>query len=283
MTDRESVLDLLERVWGARPAADELAWWLDESPAGPAVLTTETDGDRVVGLAAMSPLRLRVGGKEQPATAAVQLATDPEHRSKGIFSRIQRASEEAAAERGCAVGIVFPNNASRPILLGPLGWAELWRGRVWARPPLPAVSAGRLRIEQLSSIPEDADGLGSPAVNGQVIDAAYLDWRYLRSPREYRVLGAYDGDRLRGVLALRPRRGRVTVVGHAFGDVAQLLRAAGSKRPTIALVPSEQRGAFLRASFVPTLKTMRVLGKQLRPEGSLAGHWQFQLGDFDVF
>ena len=283
MTDRESVLDLLERVWGERPAADELDWWLDGSGAGPAHLTTERDGDRVIGLAAMSPLRVRVGGKELQGAAAVQLATDPEHRGKGVFTRVERASEEAAAERGCAVGVVFPNEASRPILLGPLGWTELWRGRVWARPPLPAVTAGRLRVEELRSIPGDAGGLGGAAANGQVIDAAYLDWRYLRSPREYRVLGAYDGERLCGMLALRPRRGRVAVVAHALGEVAQLLRAAGSSRPTIALVPPEQRGAFLRAGFVPTPKSIRVLGKQLRPEGSLAGRWQFQLGDFDVF
>jgi GNAT superfamily N-acetyltransferase len=282
VTDRESVLDLIERVWGKRPAAEEFAWWFDGSPAGPALFATESNGDRVVGLAAMSPLRARVGGQEQPAVAAVQLATDPEYWGRGIFSRLERANEETAAEQGCAVGIVFPNDASRPILLG-LGWRQLWRGHVWARPPLPAVAAGSLRIEPLSSIPEESGGLDSTAANGQIIDAAYLDWRYLRSPREYRVLGAYEGDRLRGLVALRPRRDGVAVVAHALGEVAQILRAAGSKWPAIALVPPQQRGAFLRAGFVPTPKSVRVLGKQLRPEGSLAGRWQFQLGDFDVF
>jgi GNAT superfamily N-acetyltransferase len=278
VTPREALFDLLERVWGERPDRREFEWWFDESPSGPGLLTTEEDGDRVVGLASMSFLRCRVGETEQLVPIPLQVATDADQRGKGIFSRLELANEQAAAERGCAVAVTFPNDASRPIFLERLGWHELWRGRVWARPPLPRLGA----IEPLTSIPPDVDRLGGPA-NGQVADAAFLDWRYLRSPREYRVLGAFDGERLRGLLALRPRRGRVAVICHALGDVGRLLRAAGSAAPAIALVPPAQRGSFLRAGFLPTPKSIRVLGKQLRPEGSLAGDWQFQLGDFDVF
>lgn len=282
MIEREPLFDLLERVWGERPERSEFEWWFDGSPAGPGVLTTETDGDRVVGLASMSFLRSRVGGRDQLVPMPLQVATDADQRGKGIFSRLELANEQAAIERGCVVAVTFPNDASRPIFLERLGWHELWRGRVWARPPLPALRRGSLRIEELTAIPPEADRLGGPA-NGQVADQAFLDWRYLRSPREYRALGAFDGPHLRGLLALRPRRGRVAVVCHALGDVGQLLRAAGSAAPAIALVPPAQRGAFLRTGFLPTPKSIRVLGKQLRPEGSLAGEWQFQLGDFDVF
>ena len=280
MTDREGVLDLLERVWGERPDPAELAWWFDDHPAGPGLLTTERDGDRVAGLASMSFLRARVGGREQLLAMPLQVATDADQRGKGIFSRLELANEATAAERGCALGVTFPNDASRPIFLERLGWHELWRGRIWARPPLPAVGRGRLRLMDMS----EGQTLGHvPATNGQIADAAFLDWRYLRSPRAYRLLGAFGGDELRGVLALRPQRGRVAVVCHALGDAGQLLRSTGSARPTIALVPRQQRSDFLAAGFVPTPKTIRVLGKALRPEGILDGSWQFQLGDFDVF
>lgn len=278
MTSRAGVLDLLERVWGERPDRRELEWWFDESPAGPGLLTTEADDDRVVGLASMSFLRVRMGGGESTAAMPLQVATDPANRGRGIFARLERANEETAASRGHTIGLTFPNDASRPIFLERLGWHELWRGRVWARPPLPALGCA----EPLTAIPAGADRLGGTA-NGQIADAAYLDWRYLRSPREYRVLGAFEGEQLRGLLALRPRRGRVAVIGHALGQVGGLLRVSGSAVPAIALVPPAQRGAFLRAGFLPTPKTIRVLGKRLRPEGSLAGEWQFQLGDFDVF
>jgi GNAT superfamily N-acetyltransferase len=276
------VLDLLERVWGERPDPEELAWWFDHSPAGPGLLTVERDGDRAVGLASMSFLRSRVAGHERLVAMPLQVATDADQRGKGIFSRLELANETAAAEQGCELGVTFPNDASRGIFLERLGWQELWRGRIWVRPPLPAVRRGGLRIEELTEVPADAERLGGGG-NGQIADASFLEWRYLRSPREYSVLGAFRGERLEGLLALRPRRGRVAVVCHVLGEAAQLLRATGSARPTIALVPREQRGAFLAAGFIPTPKPIRVLGKRLRPESALDDRWQFQLGDFDVF
>ena len=280
MSSREGVLGLLERVWGERPDPRELEWWFDDHPAGPGLLTTELDGDRVAGLASMSFLRARVAGRDQLVAMPLQVATDADQRGKGIFSRLELANEATAAERGCELGVTFPNDASRPIFLERLGWHELWRGRIWARPPLPAVGRGPLRLEEMS---EGQTPGQVPTTNGQIADAAFLDWRYLRSPRAYRLLGAYAGSELRGVLALRPSRGRVAVVCHALGDVAQLLRSTGSARPTIALVPRDQRASFIAAGFLPTPKTIRVLGKALRPEGILDGPWQFQLGDFDVF
>jgi GNAT superfamily N-acetyltransferase len=275
---RDGVFDLLERVWGERPDRRELEWWFDQAPAGPGLLTTEEDGERVVGLASMSFLRVRTRGGESMAAMPLQVGTDPAYRGRGIFARLERQNEETAASRGHTIGLTFPNDASRPIFLERLGWHELWRGRVWVRPPLPPAGTA----VGLDSIPAEVDGLDRSAC-GQIADADYLDWRYLRSPREYRVVGAFEGTRLRGLLAVRPRRGRVAVVCHALGEVGGLLRAIGCARPTIALVPRARRRAFLRAGYLPTPKSILVLGKQLRPEGSLAGEWQFQLGDFDIF
>jgi len=282
VSDREAALDLLERVWGERPNQRELAWWFDEHPAGPGLLTMERNGERAVGLASLSFLRCRAAGREQIVAMPLQVATDPAERGKGIFGRLERANEEEAAARGCELGVTFPNDASRPIFLERLGWRELWRGRIWVRPPAVPSRRGELRIESLTRVPTEVERLGATA-NGQLVDAAFLEWRYLRSPRAYRILGAFRGDTLAGLLAWRPSRGRVAVVCHALGEVKQLLRTTSSARPTIALVPPEQRGAFLAAGFAPTTKPIRVLAKRLRPEGNLDSPWQFQLGDFDVF
>jgi GNAT superfamily N-acetyltransferase len=283
VSDRVAVLDLLERVWGERPDRRELEWWFDDAPAGPGLLTVEENGDRVVGLASLSFLRCRVAGHEQLVAMPLQVATDPAERGKGIFGRLERANEEEAAARGCELGVTFPNDASRPIFLEKLGWQELWRARIWVRPPAVPSRRGELRIEELSAA-DMSQGLSLGHVtNGQIADTDFLVWRYLRSPRSYRVLAAFHGEDLAGLVALRPRRGRIAVVCHALGEVAQLLRATGSARPTIALVPGEQRRAFLAAGFLPTHKPIRVLAKKLSPKGNLDGPWQFQLGDFDVF
>ena len=275
---RAALFDLYERVWGERPVDRDFEWWYEQAPAGEAIRTLALDGDRPVGVASMSLMRARVGGREQVVPVPLAVSTDADQRGKGIFARLELHNEAEAAARGYAVGITFPNAASRPIFLEKLGWTELWRSRVWARPPLPPLG----RAVELDAVPQEAAALGGDA-NGQIVDAEFLEWRYLRSPREYRLLGSFDGDRLTGLVAFRPRRGRVAVVCHALGQVGGLLRAAGSPRPAIAVVPPPLRGAFLAAGFLPTPKPVIVLGKTLRPEGSLAGRWQFQLGDFDVF
>jgi hypothetical protein len=195
-----------------------------------------------------------------------------------VFSTLERANEEAAAA-DCRLGVTFPNDASRPIFLSRLGWAPLWSGRVWASPPLPPLR--RHGIRELDGVPPEVDGLRTPAGAGTVMDARFLDWRYVRSPRQYRLVGRDDG-----LLCLRPRRGRVAVVCHALGEpaaVARLLRATAGRLPRIALVPREYRGAFVRAGFLPTPRSVLVLGKPLAADASLPEAWRFQLGDFDVF
>lgn len=301
---RRGMLDLLERVWGERPDPELLAWWFDRSPAGPGLLTEERDGDRVVALASMSFLRCVVAGREQLVAIPLQVATDADQRGKGIFSRLELANEAEAVRRGCEIAVTFPNDASRPIFLERLGWRALWRGRIWARPPLPALRGGVLRLRELSAAdlsegqsPGQVDGgqlwggHGSdgrvpgtvPGTSGQIVDGEFLRWRYLGSPRRYRLVGAYAPDELRGVVAIRPERGRVAIVCHALGEVGQILRSLGSARPVLALVPPALRRSFLAAGFLPTPKSILVLGKVLAPPGTLDGRWSFQLGDFDVF
>ena len=121
MTEREPLFALLERVWGERPESEELEWWFDRHPAGPGLLTVESEGERAVGLASMSFLRTLASGREQLAAMPLQVATDADQRGKGIFSRLELANEATAAERGCAIGLTFPNDASRPTRVSAFG------------------------------------------------------------------------------------------------------------------------------------------------------------------
>lgn len=283
---RETLFDLYERVWGERPDPAEDEWWHERNPAGPSRRTLAERDGRVVSAATLSFLRARIGGQEENAPVAVGLATDAAERGRGLLSALEGANEDAVAAGGSTLALIFPNDASRA-LYRKLGWQEVWRARVWARPALPRIARGRFRIEEVTEIPPGIDRLprGDAALNGPVVDARFLDWRYLHSPRPYRVLVARYGEDVRGLVAVRLRRGRVAVVGHALGDVAQLLRALGANGAlaTVAVVPPRLRRSFLAAGFLPTLKTVDVLGKALSPERSLAGRWEFQLGDFDVF
>jgi hypothetical protein len=163
-----------------------------------------------------------------------------------------------------------------------------------------------LEVRPIDHFGVDMDELGRRAAAGYgshfTRDAAYFQWRYVESPRDYRCFGAYRGDDLAGV----------AVVGHTYkhgvsaGFLADLVAAPEDTKAVRALVsravdeveggadalvllpPNEpsQRRALLRGGFAPTNKKLRFIGKALHDDVQIdesADAWHFTLGDFDFF
>jgi hypothetical protein len=259
----------------------------------------------------------------------VNVATDARYRGQGVFSTLEEANEEAAAASGSPLTVTFPNANSYPIFVRRLGWIDLPRLRLWARPlrasgvvryalgragekggmrapdATPRVVHG-LEVRAVERFESDLDELGARAAKGYGShfsrDAAYFNWRYLDSPRDYRCFGAYRASALAGV----------AVVGHTFkhgvsaGFLADLVAAPGDGAAIRALVSravaevqggadalvllpppaGAQRQALVRAGFAPTNKKLRFIGKPLHDGVRIderAAAWHFTLGDFDFF
>jgi GNAT superfamily N-acetyltransferase len=326
---RASLVSLLARVGTTQLTDDEFTWWFDRNPAGVGIVTLAVDDGEVVGVAAMSFFKTRLDGVETRLAIPVNVATDARYRGQGVFSALERENEEAAAASGSPLTVTFPNARSHPIFVGRLGWMDLPRLRLWARPlraagvvryvlgrpgqrggmpppdPRPRVVHG-LEVGPVARFEADLDELGTRAAAAYgshfVRDAAYFNWRYLDSPRDYRCFGAYRDGALVGAAA----------VGHTFkhgvsaGFVADLVAAPDDTDAVRALVSraaaevkggadalvllppraSSHRRALVRAGFAPTNKKLRFIGKPLhdgvrideRPDA-----WHFTLGDFDFF
>src|SRR5262245_7615865 len=108
----------MERVWGKRPDEAELEWFYERNPVRPASVLLAEEDDRVVGSVAIGyqPLAGDVAG------FAVHLATDPDHRGRGVFSELQAANEARAREAGISLLLTVPTAESARILTGRLGW-----------------------------------------------------------------------------------------------------------------------------------------------------------------
>jgi predicted N-acetyltransferase YhbS len=217
------------------------------------------DDGEVVGVAAMSFFRTMLGDAVTRLAIPVNVATDPRYRGQGVFSTLERENEAAAAATGAPLTVTFPNGASYPIFVNRLGWVDLPRLRLWARPlragavmryalgrpgeqgglRAPDGAERRLRgleVRPLERFGPDFDELGRRAVAAYgshfVRDAEYFGWRYLDSPRDYRCFGAYRGGELRGV----------AVVGHTFkhgvsaGFLADLVTVPGASDVVRALL-----------------------------------------------
>jgi hypothetical protein len=286
----------------------EFDWWFDRNPIGRRLISLGVDGERVVGVAAMSFFRMILDGEEREVAIPVHVATEAPYRRQGIFSELELNNEREAAGDGSPITITFPNKASHRIFVGRLGWIDLPGRRVWAR-PLRAAGVARyfarrpsphgglvpesreprafadVRVEPLDRFPPEVDDIwraAAPAYGNHVIrDAQFLNWRYADTPRTYRRFGAYSNGRLRAVAIV----GHTVKQGVSSGFLADLVsephaeaervallrRAAGELHADalIALPPRPQRRSFLRAGFLPTNRKIRFVGKILNPDGRL--------------
>ncbi len=283
---RGDYLRLLHDAWGDLALTpEEFDWWFRENPVGSLMSVARMDG-RVVGVASHSLFRMSLGGEVRLGSFSVHATTDTAARGLGIFEALERKHEQEAEERGVAVVLAFASKPTRPIFLGPLGWTEIGRLRVWARPFL----ALRPRGEPIAHVerfrhPGDAAADWS---NHIVRKADYLNWRYLESPRRYETFAA-EGKY--AVLGHKEHRGTlVAYVADLVGNnPRRLLRAClhaadREARAVVAVPPRGQRGAYASVGFMPTRTTLDLMGKPLAGELDRdQRNWQFTLGDTDFF
>ena len=266
---RADVADLMERVWGERPAEAELAWFYESNPVGPAsVLLAEDDG-RVVATVAMSFLRMSVGGEPLTVGMPLRVATDAAYRGRGIFRDLQAENENRARGLGVRLLLTVPNAASRPVFLERLGWKALPALRVWARPGAVRLRARPLGVERFA---ERSTGIA--ARDGVLRDSAWLNWRFAEAPRRYTLL---EGDGY----AVTGRRGRLGTVAAVEGPMLRAATAAARQPVLIAVPPPHEHGRYARAGFVPTPRTFTLLGKSLDPGLPVPSRPHFELGDLD--
>jgi GNAT superfamily N-acetyltransferase len=280
--DREAYLDLLREAWADRTMSGaEFDWWFGQNPAGSLMSVARIDG-RIVGVAAHSLFRMALDGEERLASFSVHATTHASARGQGIFAELERKHEREASERGVAVVLAFASTPTAPIFLGPLGWTEIGRLRVWARPLLAQATgpAAETRFDD----PQDA-AAGWP--NHVARGADYLNWRFADSPRGYRVALTETGH---AVVGRARKRVDVAVLADLVappGKERGLLKRAvaiSSGRALIALPAPGQRATFLSLGFVPAPYTLHFVGKALA--GKLNADpdaWRFTLGDTDFF
>ena len=279
---RDDYLRLLDDAWGDDAlTGDEFDWWFSRNPAGSLMSVARDDGS-VIGVASHSLFRMVLGGEEQVASFSVHATTTPAARGRGVFVGLERKHEQEAQERGVAVVLAFASAPTAPLFLGPLGWTEIARYRIWVR-PLPF--GGRR-----GDVVTEFDHAGDAAAewpNHVVRDSAYLNWRYLDSPRDYAAYRVGDGY---AVLGHKQHRGRnVALVADLAGPVRPLLQACvGAVKPGTRLVfavPARgQEAAYVSCGFVPTPRTLHFMGKALAGNLDVDPRaWRFTLGDTDFF
>lgn len=200
---RDDVRALMERVWGESASPEDFDWWYERNPGGPRLLSLVVDDGRVAGASGMSFFRMRIGGQESTIAFALDAAMHPDYRGRGLWSVLELHNEAECLRAGAVAVLGFPNAVSDSILVGKLGWRELPRLRLWARPVSPLARVSGLRpvpgetLERFGEEEEDVYRRVSAGWGNHLLrNAAHLNWRFVDSPRPYRILA----DRRDGVL-----------------------------------------------------------------------------------
>ena len=189
--DRAGFLSLYEDVWGRSKGEAWFEWRFERNPYADDVemVLTERDG-RLVGAEPLLPLRLTDGTNRVVAYQPVDWMVHPDHRRRGLFTRMtERLLEEYAEE--AALLFNFPSEELRPGL-EKFDWTEVGpvatRYRIQrpcravadtkrpdsravsllARASVPAVRAGLRVADRLSPT---ADGVSVEQVDGVDVDA----------------------------------------------------------------------------------------------------------------
>jgi GNAT superfamily N-acetyltransferase len=302
-SQRDDVRALMTEVWGRAAAPDDFDWWYERNPTGPRLLSLVVDDRRVAGASGMSFFAMQLGGEERTVAFALDAATHPDYRGQRLWSVLELHNEAACAQAGAAAVLGFTNPVAGPILVGKLGWRDLARLRLWARPLSLRPRESGLRDvpgETLERFGDEAEELYRQASAGWgnhvVRSADYLNWRFAESPRPYRILATRRAGRLEGWTVVTHKRFEGRAVGVVADVVAPSARAARfllrraaasvSGQALLALVSPGERARFAASGFVPTHKSIRFIGKPLAPGVELATEraaWHLALGDMDIF
>lgn len=312
-SDEPAILRLLSDAMGwsnDERYADFFAWKHRDNAFGPSPSWVAVANGKVVGFRTF--LRWEFDTPDGPVRAvrAVDTATAPGFRGRGIFRTLTLHGLDRLAAEGVAFVFNTPNDRSRPGYLK-MGWEEVGRVplrmRLGGASAIPRLLRSRVPAERWP-VPCEA-GIPAPAAlddEAAVVDLvavqqpprglcsrrtpAYLRWRYGFEPLGYRALlgGSRPSD---GLVLFRLRR-RGPAVEATVGDV--LVPGEDPRRRSRLLhkvlactgadyavsTPADSAGAgFLPAPGQGPMLTWRAVAESRRPR---RGSWRLTLGDIEL-
>ncbi len=312
--DDPAVLALLGTSLGWVPDEQHAAffdWKHRQNPAGASPAWVAVDGERIVGYRTFVRWEFEHAGREVAAVRAVDTATHPDYRGRGVFSRLTRLALESMGDEGVAFVFNTPNECSRPGYLK-MGWQPVAKLDVVVRPCSLVAPwrwlRSRVPAEKWSLAPDIGVGIdhivddagteallaSQPAVPGLRTrrHRGFLRWRYGFASLGYRALLLGDAPGQGFVVFRLRRRGaavegavcEVLVPGADPRDRARLLRRLARRAGADHLLELARPGAW-RAGFVPlpgqgpTL-VYRGLAAEAVPARQ---EWHLELGDLELF
>jgi hypothetical protein len=323
--------------------------WLFGAEGGPdpAHYLLADAGHDLAGQYALLPLRMQHDGRQIMGLLSLDTATDPRFERQGIFTTLARQLYDEASEQMPLI-IGFPNPKSAPVLYQKLDWVEVrpypllirpltdlapilgaWKqslagiGRVLnvATPLLRLASHTELALSQTTGATVArfqrfgpwADDLWSCLAPGfrsaTIRDAAFLNWRFCDSPRQYELYGLERRGEFVGFAVSRLRASHVGSVADLMELMVRPDDAAGARALlSRVIIDSAANGAIALHALISTNHPhrrqmyrlgllpvpaplaskhsfgVRINGRRAKPNAALhADDWYLTASDIDFY
>jgi len=306
--DRDAITGLFREAFGRRMARREWEWRFLRKPAGRGLIELAWDDTKLAGHYAVSPVRLRVRGKDVPAALSGTTMTHVWYRGLGLFPLLARRTYARARQAGHVLVMGFPNRYSHRGLVRDLGWRD-----VYEVPRLSLHMGDRRRETEDGGVAEVVelerfdrrfdrlwDEVKDTCPVSVVRDRRYLQWRFAENPESrYRIFALEDGRRVSGYAIAKRYGEEMHVVDilclNADTGVRLVRRVAGTAArlglPVVSmwLNPGlELRRELERLGFQPGAPVTYFCVLPLAAASRLRGacdfrNWYLTMADSDVY
>lgn len=306
--DEHAIIDLLRLSLGEDSTEKSVSFWRwkhVDNPFGPSPVLVADDEGRIAGVRAFMRWEWATNGRVYRALRAVDTATHPDYRGRGVFKKLTLELIRRCKDEGDDFIFNTPNDQSRPGYLK-MGWEEL--GKV----PLRIAPIAPLRI--LRHLLAPGSGVSLPELDNSIgelpttdmpdwvsdlgaagrrwhtpLTAEFLRWRYTQCPvRKYATV--FHPEEYFIVYYMRQQR-----VGPELRIVHQIVRpgSEGAAKAAIAGLARRLRPAVMTAAPTAglpwTFLPPRALGLTLTfralnfADAVPLDRWAYTLGDLELF
>ncbi|HNP47489.1 MAG TPA: GNAT family N-acetyltransferase [Bacteroidia bacterium] len=135
--------ELTKKTYPGREISDPeyLKWEYLENPDGKALIFVAAQEAACVSQYILLPRKFIVNGVQQSGSLSVNTLTDPAFRGKNLFPQLAEKTYDAAANRGIAFTVGFPNPLSSPVFNTKLRFHSFGRIPFYIKPLRPIHSA----------------------------------------------------------------------------------------------------------------------------------------------
>lgn len=294
----------------------EWEWEFLGNPAGHRILLGMAEDGRVACQYAAVPIRVWAG-RELSFFHAVDSMVHPEFRTglrkRGLFLEVAERFFEEFGGKVDDLGFGYPVRPAWRIGERFLGYRLIRSLDYLLRPTADLLSApAAIEVREVERFSPALDafelGLRNDFDCMTIKDRGYLDWRYPDCPRhDYHILEAWDGDQYRGFVVLRLEGGLVpdsAMIGDFLvaPDDRDALRALLATANRLARDSGCSQLLTVQNPELPLFGVLSDLGFRAEPSSNwlerklgsrdwtsgldqewLGGHWQYCLGDSDLF